>query len=133
MIRRSLLRQSQTLYATSRYIDTFSPVSSALPVSHKRSQFVSLRIRSLQRSIAVRYFSSTDTPQDGANTDAAAVNASQSEIRTNDSVNEDLESKDKEIIDLKVRPKSGKPQSGLAAISHVLNSGQISPLSCRLP
>lgn len=96
MIQRSILRQSRAFYAKSRYIPTASPI---------RSQSSPLRICSLQEREALRSYSSTDTPQDGAKIDAAAAEASHSEIKDNDPLKQDLESKNKEIVDLKVRPK----------------------------
>ncbi|KAF6221369.1 hypothetical protein HO133_002224 [Letharia lupina] len=52
--------------------------------------------------IVARYYSSTDTPKDGASSDAtAAAEVSHSEIKDNDPVKKELESKSKEIIDLK--------------------------------
>lgn len=62
-----------------------------------------LCIRSLQDRIAVKYYSSTDTPKDGISSDPAAPEASQSGVQDNDPVKKDLESKNKEIIDLKDR------------------------------
>ena len=96
MIQRSLLRQTRLFCAKSRYIATASPIRLLNPP---------LRIRSLQDGIAVRYYSSTDTPKDGASSDAAAAEASQSGVQDDDPVKKDLESKNKEIIDLKVRSK----------------------------
>lgn len=96
MIQRSLLRQSRAFCAKSRYTPTTSLI---------RSQVTPLRTRSLQERIAVRYYTSTDTLKDDASSDAAAAEASQSEIKDGDPVKKDLESKNKEIIDLKVRSK----------------------------
>ncbi|CAF9927732.1 Mitochondrial matrix cochaperone [Imshaugia aleurites] len=92
MIRRSLLRQSRAFCAKSRYTITASPT---------RSQTPTPRICSVQEKIAVRYYSSTDTPKDGASPDAAELEASQSDIKDVDPLEKDLESKNKEIIDLK--------------------------------
>ncbi|CAF9939918.1 MAG: Mitochondrial matrix cochaperone [Alectoria fallacina] len=94
MIQRNLLRQSRAFCARSPCIPFVSPI---------RSQLSPSRPHSLQRRIAPRYFSSTDTPTNGADSDAAAAEASQTEIRDNDPVKKDLESKNKEIIDLKDR------------------------------
>ncbi|CAD6568292.1 MAG: Mitochondrial matrix cochaperone [Alectoria sarmentosa] len=94
MIQRSLLRQSRAFCARSPCITFASPI---------RSQLSPSRLHSLQRRIAPRYFSSTDTPANGAHSDAAAAEASQTEIKDNDPVQKDIESKNKEIIDLKDR------------------------------
>lgn len=77
-----------------------------------------LCIRSLQDRIAVKYYSSTDTPKDGISSDAAAPEASQSGVQDNDPVKKDLESKNKEIIDLKVRSKLREPQCYLLSQPH---------------
>lgn len=57
----------------------------------------------------MRYYSSTDTPKDGASPDAAELEASQSDIKDVDPLEKDLESKNKEIIDLKVRSNPESP------------------------
>lgn len=102
MIQRSLLRQSRAFCSKSRYTPTASPIISQISPS---------RIHPLQERIVARYYSSTDTPKDGASSDAtAAAEVSHSEIKDNDPVKKELESKSKEIIDLKVRPKLRKPQ-----------------------
>ena len=109
MIQRNLLRQSRAYCVKSRYIPTVSPI---------RPQISPLRISTLQDRIAARYSYSTDTPGGGASSDAAAAETSKSEIKENDSVKNDAESKDKEIIDLKVRSKLGEPQCYLLSQPH---------------
>ena len=78
-----------------RYLPKTSPIRSHLPP---------LRIRSLQERIGSRYYSSADTPREGANPDSAAAEALQSQVEDIDPIKKDLELKNKEIIDLKVRP-----------------------------
>ena len=104
MIQRILLGQSRAFCAQSLYIPTASPI---------RSQIPTLRIRSLQERIGARYYFSTDTPKDGASLDGAAVEAPQSEIEDSDPIQKDVELKNREIIDLKVRPKLRKSQCHL--------------------
>ena len=104
MIQRSLLGQSRAFCAKSRYIPTASPI---------RSQISTLRLRSLQERIGARYYSSTDTPKDGASLDGAAVQAPQSDIEDGDPIRKDVEFKNREIIDLKVRPKLRQSQCHL--------------------
>ena len=58
-----------------------------------------------QERIAVRSYTSTNTTKDDAKSDALAGETSQSELIGDDSVKQDRESKDKEIVALKVRPK----------------------------
>ena len=65
----------------------------------------SFRQFSPQERIAVRSYTSTSTIKDGAKSDAPAEESSQSELIDEDSVKKNLESKDKEIIALKVRPQ----------------------------
>ena len=96
MIQRYILRRSRAFRATSQPIST-SFVS--------RPQSFSFRKFSPQERIAVRSYTSTNTTKDDANPDAPAGAPSQSELIDDDSVKKDLESKDKEIIALKVRPK----------------------------
>lgn len=109
MIQRSLLRQSRAYCVKSQYTTTVSPI---------KSQISPLRISTLQARIAARYSYSTDTPGGGASSDAAAAEASKPEIKENDPVKKDAESKDKEIIDLKVRSKLREPQCSLFSETH---------------
>ena len=109
MIQRSLLRQSRVFCARSRYIAVVSPT---------RSQVLPSRTRSLQGRIAGRYYSSTDTPRDGISSDAAPLEASESELENSDLVRKELESKDKEIIDLKVRLRLSEPEYYLFSQPH---------------
>ena len=95
MIPRSVLGQSRAFYVRTRYSPKASPIRSHLPPP---------RIRSLQERIGARYYSSADTPGEGANPDGAAAEASQSQVEDIDPIKKDLELKNKEIIDLKVRP-----------------------------
>ena len=95
MIQRSVLAQSRALHAETRYLPRASPIRLHLPP---------LRIRSLQERISSRYYSSADTPGEDANPDGAAAEASQSQVENIDPIRKDLELKNKEIIDLKVRP-----------------------------
>ena len=101
MIQRTLLRQSRAFYPKPRYTPTVSPIRSRIPP---------LRTRSLQPRTAIRYYTSTEAPKDAASSDATAAEAAQSEINDSDPVKKDLESKNKEIIDLKVRSKLREPQ-----------------------
>lgn len=96
MIQRCILRQPRAFRATSR------PISTAFLT---RPQLSSFRKFTPQKSIAARSYTSTNTTKDGAKSDAPAVETSQSELTDDDSVKNDLESKDKEIIALKVRPR----------------------------
>ena len=95
-----------------RYTPTASPI---------RSQIPSLRTRSLQPSIAVRYYTSTEAPKDGASSDAATAEASHSDTNDSDPVKKDLESKNKEIIDLKVRSQLREPQCYLLSRPHTFD------------
>ena len=95
MIQRSVLGQSRAFCVRTRYLPKSSSIRSHLPP---------LRIRSLQERIGSRYYSSADTPGEGANPDGAAAEASQSQVEDIDPIKKDLELKKKEIIDLKVRP-----------------------------
>lgn len=112
MIPRSLLRQSRIFCARLPFIPTPSPIKSQLSPS---------RIRSLQERLAVRYYSSTHTPKDGASSEAAAAEASQSDIKDSDPARKDIEAKSREIIDLKVRPKLREPQCYLLSQSHTFD------------
>ena len=97
MIQRFILRPSRTLWAMSR------PISASFvtrPWSFCFRKFLP------QERIAVRSYTSTNTTKDDARPDAPAGETSQSELIDDDSVKKDFESKDKEIIALKVRPKS---------------------------
>ena len=95
MIQRYILRRSRAFWATSR------PISTSFVT---RSRSFSFRKFSPQERIAVRSYTSTNTTKDDAKSDAPAGETSQSELTDDDSVKKDLESKDKEIIALKVRP-----------------------------
>ena len=112
MIKRSLLGQSRNFCARSRYTPA---------VSHIRSQTTLLRIRSLQGKIGARYYSSAGVHNDGATSDGAAVETSQSEIEDNDPMKKDLEFKNKEIIDLKVRPMLRKSQRYMLLQTHTFD------------
>ena len=96
MIQRCILRRSRAFRVTSR------PTSTSFVTRPRNSSF---RKFSPQERIAVRSYTSTNTIKDGANSDAPAEETSQSELIDDDSVKKDLESKDKEIIALKVRPQ----------------------------
>lgn len=112
MIQRKFLRQSRAFCANSRFI----PSASAI-----KFQKSPLYVHSLQERIAVRYYSSADTPKDSASPDAAAVEDSQSDVKDDDPVKRDLEFKNKEIIDLKVRPKLREPQCLLVSQPHTFD------------
>ena len=96
MIQRYILRRSRAFRETSRHIST-------LFVTRPRS--FSFREFSPQERTAVRSYTSTNTTKDDAKSDAPAGGTAQPELIDDDSVKKDLESKDKEIIALKVRPK----------------------------
>ena len=85
-------------------------------MSNIRSQTTLLRIRSLQGKISARYYSSAGVHKDGA-----AVETSQSEIEDNDPMKRDLEFKNKEIIDLKVRPMLRKSQCYMLLQTHTFD------------
>ena len=95
MIRRTMLGQSRAFYVRTHYLPKASSIASHLPP---------LRIRSLQERLGSRYYSSADTPGEGVNPHGAAAEASQSQVEDIDPIKKDLELKNKEIIDLKVRP-----------------------------
>ena len=95
MIQRKVLGQSRAFYVRTRYLPKASSIRSHLPL---------LRIQSLHERIGSRYYSSADTPGEGANSDGATAEASQSKVEDIDPIRKDLELKNKEIIDLKVRP-----------------------------
>lgn len=95
MIQRSVLVQSRAFCARTRYLPKASPIKSHLPP---------LRIRPLQEKIGSRYYSSANTPGEDGNPDGAAAEASQLQVEDMDPIRKDLELKNKEIIDLKVRP-----------------------------
>ena len=123
MIQRSLLGKSRSLCSRSQYIPIVSPIRSHIPI----------RIRSLQERISSRYYSSTDTSKDGPSPDGAATGDLQSEIEDTDPIKKDIEVKDKEIIELKVGPKLGKP--GVIRprnLIYLINIGQVSSLGSRL-
>ena len=112
MIQRIFLRQSRAFYPKSRYTPTVSSI---------RSQIPPLGTPSLQPGTATRYYTSTEAPKDAASSDAAAAEASQSDINDSDPVKKSLESKNKEIIDLKVRSKLGEPQCYLLSRPHTFD------------
>ena len=125
MIQRSLLRQSRAFLVRTRYVPKASPIRSPLPP---------LRIRSLQERIDSRCYSSADTPGEGANPDGTAVDASQSRIEDVDPIKEDLELKNKEIIDLKVRLTRMEIYRFICSrdLTSSVLIGQVPPLSSRL-
>lgn len=112
MIQRNLLGQSRVLCVKSRHRPTTSLI---------RSQNSPFRIRSLQERIGSSCYSSTDTPKDGASPDGALGEASQPNIEAADPIRNDLKVKDKEIIDLKVRPKLRKSQCHLLSQPHTFD------------
>ena len=105
------------LCAKSRHLPTTSLI---------KSQNSPLRIRSLQERIGSSYYSSTDTPKDGASPDGASGEASRSTIEAADPIRNDPEVKDKEIIDLKVRPKLRKSQCHMLSQPHTFDRCRIS-------
>ena len=116
MIQRSLLRQSQAACLR-------SPATYLVPRS--RVHFPPVRI-------APRCYSTATGAQDSANADASPAEAFQSEAKDEDLIKKDLESKNREIIDLKVRPHFKVSRKSLRSRLHFSIIGQISPFSSRL-
>ena len=73
--------------------------------------FPPIRISPLQARIAPKYYSTEAEEEDGGSAEAATIGASEAE--NEDPTKKDLQAKNREIIDLKVRPQS-EPSSSSA-------------------
>ena len=104
--------------------------SSLTSISTSRSFHQPFRISRLPQPISQRHYSSTSGDTNDAETTPAAGEAVQSSENGN-SMQKELESKNREIIELKVNP----PKHGLIYTTNNNSPppGQISPLSSRLP
>lgn len=118
MIQRSILRQSRALCLRSSH-------SSKGGIS--RSYHQPPRIPLPQARIASRCYSTATEAESGEK-----IGSTEPDVQNGDQAKKELEAKDKEIIELKVRPFACPLQS-VGCRSPLIRSGQIPPLSGRLP